>query len=334
MNAMTLLRGHFQRRPSRGLSAPRRLAAVFLVWAGAARADQTLEVRRAVSASGPDILLKDLVLSPSELPKDWADRAVIRSPAPCQPQQYSLSSIAYALQRYPDMKDVTLRGDLNVTVRRDGVVINAALVEAAIRAYVTEQEACSNRSIEIELVRIPPDLRVPNGGVDIQVTESKILDATAGLSSFDLRITAHDSTTQSASVQGCIRRMREFWVARKPLEKGQIFSADDLEMKRLSEGAASRRYIPCGESIEGLELNRNLRAGQPIVREYLSQPLCASCGEQVNVVTEVKNLRVAMRAKALGNGRLGERILCLNEQSKRRLVVQLTGPREAALIHF
>ena len=326
-------RRHLQRRPPRVPSARHGLAAI-LLFAGAVCAEQTIEIRRTVSTSGPDILLKDLVRSPSDLPQGWANRPVLRSPVPCKPEQYSLSTIAYALQHYPDMKNVTLRGDLNVTVQRDGVAIDASLVEAAIREYVAKQEACSNSSLEVEIVRIPADLRVPNGVVEIQVTGSRILDAAIGNSSFDLRIAAKDSTIQSASVQARIRRLQEFWVTREPLKKGRILDTDDIERKLLSAGTVSRRYVPCIEAVEGLELNRNLRAGEPIGRDYLSQPLCASRGEQVSIVTQMKNLRVALRAKALSDGRLGERILCLNEQSKRRIVVQLTGPRAAALIDF
>ena len=331
MNTMSSSRRHLQHRLPWVPSARHGLAAI-LLFTGAARAEQTIKIRRAVSISGPDILLKDL--SPSDLPQDWANRPVLRSPAPCKAEQYPLSTIAYALQHYPDMRNVTLRGDLNVTVQRDGVAMEASLVEAAIREYLAKQEAHSNSSLEVESVRIPANLCVPNGVVEIQVTGSRILDAAIGNSSFDLQITAKDSTIQAASVQACVRRLQEFWVTRKSLEKGRLLNTDDIERKLLSVGTVSHRYVPCGEPVEGLELNRNLRAGQAIARDYLSPPLCAGRGEQVSVVTTLKNLRVALRAKALSDGRLGERILCLNEQSKRRIVVQLTGPRAAALINF
>lgn len=332
---MNSFRRHSQNRPSRILFARRSLAAaILLVAAGAARAQQTLEIRRAVLASGPTLLLKELVRSPAELPQGWAERPVLSSPLPCKSQRYPLSAIAYALQCYPDMKKVTLRGDLNVTARRDGMALDTVLVEDAVRQYVAKQKALSNASIEVELVRVPLDLRVPLGGVEIQVTDSKILDAALGDSSFELRIAAQDSTLQTASVQARIRPLREFWVARGPLEKGRVLGLDDIERKLCSEDRVSHRYVPCIESVQGLELNRNLRPGQPIARDSLSRPRCVGRGEQVRIVAELKNLRIALRAKALSDGRLGERILCLNEQSKRRLVVQMTGPQAAELIRF
>jgi flagella basal body P-ring formation protein FlgA len=334
MNALRPFRRPLRRRPPRVSTTRHGLAAAILLSAGAVCAEQTIEIRRAISTSGPVILLKDLVRSPSDLPQGWADRPIFRSPVPSKPEQYPLTTIAYALQHYPDMKNVTLRGDLNVTVQRDGIAIDASRVESAIRGYVAEQEECSNKYLEVEIVHIPTDLRVPKGSVEIHVTGSRILDANAGNSSFDLQIQAKDSPVQSTSVLACVRRMQEYWVTREPLEKGRVLATSNLERKLLRAGTASRRYVPCTEPVEGLELNRNLRSGQPIVRDDLSQPLCASRGEQVSIITQVKNLRIALRAKALSDGRLGERILCLNEQSKRRLVVQMTGPRVAALLNF
>ena len=52
-------------------------------------------------------------------------------------------------------------------------------------------------------------------------------------------------------------------------------------------------------------------------------------------MTAKKNLlQISLRAKALGEGRLGDRILCMNEQSHRRLLVQLVGSKEATLVDF
>ena len=196
------------------------MAVAILLAACAVRAEQTIEIRRSISTSGPDILLKDLVRSPSDLPQGWADRPVLRSPAPSKSEHYPLTTIAYALQEYPDMKQVTLRGDVNVTVQREGIAIDAPLIEAAIQNYMAGQEDCSNKYFDVEIVRIPPDLRVPKGGVEVHVTGFRILDTAANNFLFDLQIKAKDSTLQLASVQACIRRMQEFWIAREPVGKG------------------------------------------------------------------------------------------------------------------
>ncbi len=323
-----------QRRAPRKPAAWNATAAALLLAACAALAEQTIEIRRTVLPSGPDVLLKDLALIPSALPKEWADRSVLPSPEPCKPQRVPLSTVAYALQNYPDMKNVTLRGDLNVTVQREGAPIDTVLVETAIRRFVAERDAVPDSSLRIDIVRIPSDFRVPLGAIDIDVLRSRLMDNLSGAALFDLQVRAEDSTMLTTTVQACVQPLHEFWVARTRIERGQPISPDNVEKRLLPTNGPSRHFIPCGELVDGLEAGRDIVAGQPLVREYIHPPLCASRGDVVNISAEVKNLRVTLRAKALSDGRLGERILCLNEQSKRRILVHITGQRTATLTSF
>lgn len=296
--------------------------------------ETTLSIRRSVAINGPDILLKELVQNPDSLPAGWADRSVLRSPAPCKPEQVPLTSIAYALQQYPDMDKVVLRGDPNVTVERNGVELKHVRMIDAIRSYIAARESALEDAFDIELIRVPRGFRVPQGEVSVRVLGYKAASDDTGHGTFDLLVTAADASAIPVTVVAKVTRLQETWVAREDLPSGHVIGIDDIEPLLLPIRAGARTPIPCSEAIEGMEVLRTIRAGQPILRDILSQPKCALRGDLVNVTAERASLRVTLQAKALGYGRLGERILCLNESSKRRFVVELTGPRQARLVEF
>lgn len=295
-------------------------------------AEQTLAIRRNVDAGGPDVLLKDLVQTPAALPDGWADRTVVKSPAPGKPYQYSLASIAYALQQYPDMQDVVLRGDVRLTVKREGEMLDIAEIKKAVEAYVHSHQPWKDSNVLIEFNNLPETILVPKGKTEIQVLSSR--ETGRGYHAFTASIRVDGVAEQELPVQALVQPLYEVWVAALPLDRGHSLSVSDLQVKLQPLEYKGVPHIPATESIEGLELDRTLRAGQPISKQYLLQPRCAARGDQINVTAQKNRLQISLRAKALGEGRLGDRIFCMNEQSQRRLLVQLVGSKQAMLVDF
>ena len=295
-------------------------------------AEQTLAIRRTVDAGGPDVLLKDLVLNPAELPDGWADRTVVKSPAPGKPHQYTLASIAYALQQYPDMGSVILRGDVRLTVKRDGAMLDMAEVKKAVESYVHSHAPWKDSNVQIEYNNLPETVLVPKGKTEVQVVDCR--ENGRGYHTFTASIRVDGVAEQELPVQALVQPLREVWVAALPLERGRSLTVTDLQVKLQPLEYKGVPHIPATESIEGLELDRSLRAGQPLSKQYLLQPQCAARGDLINVTAKKNLLQISLRAKALGEGRLGDRILCMNEQSQRRLLVQLVGSKEATLVDF
>ena len=62
--------------------------------------------------------------------------------------------------------------------------------------------------------------------------------------------------------------------------------------------------------------------------------MCAKRGEWVAINAIGRNLRITLRAKALANGRLGDRIMCVNERSNRQVLVELTGMGNGVLVRL
>ena len=310
--------------------------AALLSLAGLAVASQgspeSLALRNPAVVSGPDILLKELVHSPGDLPEGWGDRVVMKAPPPGKPQQYSITTMAYALQQYPDMGEVALRGEVNITVQRDGVPLDMALVEDAIRAFVEQDESWKDKTVDIECDTPRAPILVANKGrLEVRVENSAPESGSGGFHIFDAALYTDGKLDRTIQVRARVMALQEFWVAAQPLNRGQTLTEDDIKPKLMPSDSLRRGFVPVSDIIAGFQIERALNLEQPISRHYLRQPMCAERGEWITVVGERGGLKISLRAKALGDGRLGENVLCMNEQSKRRLLVRMVGTKQATI---
>jgi flagella basal body P-ring formation protein FlgA len=291
---------------------------------------QTLAVMNDIVVSGPDVLLKDLVQQPSTLPEQWGERVVVPAPEPGQSQDYALASIAYALQRYPDMRAVTLRGHLRLSVERPGQAVDVARLEKAVEDFIDEAPDWPNPMSRVEFERVRKKIMVPLGEVEVMV-EDYSLDQDRQTTCFEVSVMVDGLPVCMVPMRARLVAMQEVWVAARPLQRGQVLSLDDLEVRLVPEDTTRKKYVPVHESITGLEISRPLKMNQPLRHYYLRSPICADRGDWINVVHRRKGLSVTMRARALGRGRRGDRILCMNERSKRRVLVSLVDSGEGII---
>ncbi len=310
----------------------RTAAAAALLAPLAGRANTALGIRSQVSVTGPDILLRDLAAAPDSLPPEWATRVVLPAPVPGKPQPYPLTAVAYALQKYPDMADISLRGEMNLTIQREGVPYDPRLIAEALAAHVQADERWQDTRVQVELdPRAGPVLVPREGRVELLVDGFRPDERVPGDFIFDATLLVNGARDRALSLRARVNALQEFWVAARPLDRGACLGADDVVRRWYPQDSVRRGFIPATEPVAGFQVNRTFRPDQPLVRYYLQQPVCAERGELVNVQSQRGGLRVTLRARALGPGRLGERILCMNEVSKRRVLVRMVGPRLAVL---
>jgi len=304
--------------------------AVGVLSAEARDAGRILSIRPRVEAKGPQVLLADVARSADELPEAWRDRVVMRSPAPGEQRDYPLTSLAYALQQYPDMHDTSLRGPLQLKIQRKGRPIEQQKIEQAILAYVRSTPPWQGRDVVVELEKTSQTLLVSEAKAGIRVAghaDERGRSATR----FDMVVEAPDTVPQNAGIYADIRVREAIWTAAAFLDRGAILGANDVQATNRLRDEIRENCIPVSDSIAGLEIIRSLSPGDPICRHYLRQPVCAESGEMLSVSANRGPVEVTLRARALGRGRRGERILCVNEQSKRKILVRLTGPKKAVV---
>ena len=299
---------------------------LFMVLATCLSHAQVIETRPYITVSGSDILLSDLAVNPDDMPSNWKTRPIGAAPAPGASLTYSLRSLAASLEPYKDMSAVWLKGPLHVTVLRDGISAPPAPLIEAIEAYVHEHAPWTGRQIAVACDPLHAIFNPPTNAA------IKILscDLARGNDIYRFEVVADTPERRVAqiSITARISQLNKIWVIKHEMARGEVLTADDLEASLPPQGR-SGRYIDVTENILGLELIRPVRTGQCVEANFLLQPLCARQGENVAVAMDNGSLRIVMRAKALASGRKNERILCMNEISGQKLMVRLTGTREA-----
>jgi flagella basal body P-ring formation protein FlgA len=298
------------------------------LWAGAAGA-QMIELRSNESVQGAMVLLRDIARSPNALPEAWRDREIVQAPQPGEPLQVSLTTIAAALNQYPDMQHVVLRGEARLSLQRVGALLAAEKLQDAIRAFAGDQPPW--RSAELHVECEDADIEIPASEQDPEIRVlSMTSDDRPNHYRFSVTIATSGGSSRNATVTAKVEPMQKVWVATRSLARGHVLEAQDLDELWLPPDAA-QPFLSGEDAVFGLEANRDIRARQPLAAHFLVQPVNARRGDTVNVTAMRGGLQVALRATALATGRRGERIMCMNETSRRRFLVRLTDVREATV---
>jgi flagella basal body P-ring formation protein FlgA len=245
-------------------------------------------------------------------------------------QQLALTDLAYELQQYPDMEKVTLRGNTELRLQRQSRALTQEELSRAVRGYVESDERWRGERAEIALQKNMHEVQVPLGKSEIQAVGDE-----EGEGDGDYLIKAHvvvdGSVATEIRIPAKILIMKEVWTAARPIARGRILTAEDLVVRLRPIQSDHGKLIVSTDDVRGMEVDRQIKIDQPILRHCLREPVCAQRGDTVQVMGRRNNLEVAVQAKALSGGRRGDRIMCVNESSKRQFLACLVGPREATL---
>jgi flagella basal body P-ring formation protein FlgA len=119
-------------------------------------------------------------------------------------------------------------------------------------------------------------------------------------------------------------------VAALNLAPGTKLSASDLTLARLDMLAANGAYLTDPSQAEGQILRAGVRAGAPILTPLLDRPLLVHRGDTLLLTLRDSAMTIRTGVIALEDGRLGDRILVENPDSKKtvRAAVADTGAVE------
>ncbi|MBN1676876.1 MAG: flagellar basal body P-ring formation protein FlgA [Kiritimatiellae bacterium] len=305
----------------------RRTACLLLTaWAlqQASVAEHRLTLLPSAETTGPQVLLGELVGENAALPESWRERPVLTAPQPGLAERYAIETIAYALQKYPDMSDVVLRGKPSTRVVCKGRAMDGTQLAEVITQFVTSTAPWKGTPVQVECEPLRQPLTLPVGKLSFQV-QGYEATGRAGQFRFHLALLVDGETTRTVPVEASVLPLEHVWVAARPLARGETLAPDLLTTQLLPMQSGEMGFIAADEDVAGLELERVLQLGQPLRRHLLRQPVCCRRGDHVSVLAVNGALQIQLQAKAMASGRRGDRILCMNERSKRRFLVELTG---------
>lgn len=309
-----------------------RLFLLFLSLAALVQAQTVLLLRSSVKVSGAEVLLQDLISDPALLPEEWAERRVFSSPPVGEVNSYALTTIAHALHNYYDMQRVVLRGEPIITVQRKDRRLTGNELEDPIAKYLAGHSPWKGQDLLVDVVQIPQNTRIPEGETTFSVTE--VDEKTArGYSLAYVQIRVDDVSICEVPIGIEIQSLTDVWVVRNPLRPGHTLTSEDLRLEKRVVDATSG-YVPGSEKMFGYEVSRGLSAGSMLLHSAVRKPVCVRRGDWVAINAYGGNMQITLRAKALANGRLGDRILCVNEQSQRQVLVEMVGSGQGVLVRI
>lgn len=128
---------------------------------------------------------------------------------------------------------------------------------------------------------------------------------------------------------------RPIVVAARPVERGAIITAADVELRNtdLTASGSLRRpaIVAVGDAI-GMEVRHAIRAGEPLFLDQLRSPVVVKRGEVITVTSQAGGIRVRTTARARQDAAVGELVQVESLETRERYDVRVTGPREATIL--
>jgi flagella basal body P-ring formation protein FlgA len=118
-------------------------------------------------------------------------------------------------------------------------------------------------------------------------------------------------------------------IAAENLRIGLPIEARQLRVTTATCFPVSAKEIPPIEEVAGLAPLRSIASGSELRPEFLAPPNDVNRGEAVRIEVRSGSARLALTARALTGGRIGEQISVLNPESNKSFLARVTGKGQA-----
>lgn len=135
-----------------------------------------------------------------------------------------------------------------------------------------------------------------------------------------------EAAPQTAKPAPPLPDFRQVVVAAVNMSAGQTLQRESLKLEHMDAEKVSKAYYLEMDGLEGQELMRALRAGEPIRVSDLRQATLVKRGDMVLMtVGTSKTFEISVKAEAMQDGKMGEQIKLRNTESGRTLAGIVTG---------
>jgi flagella basal body P-ring formation protein FlgA len=188
--------------------------------------------------------------------------------------------------------------------------VGADELEKALLSFLEK----SDRQIELKRLVVDKPIRIATDSNGIEVVG---LHAThSGHFGVDYR-----ALSKSDESRFQLRAFAEEWrtvpVASRPLKRGDVVSAGDIELSRVSKARVTRDAIENLGDLVGYQLTRNVGQGEMLSAAMVMIPPVIKAGSRVTLLFKQGRLEVTASGVALESGIRGAEIKVRNDSSKK-----------------
>jgi len=306
------------------------LAAILLSMAAFAEsAGRVVTINNRVTVSGGKVLLGDLAANPAILTDEEKQLAILDSPAKGS-LQYTLISLAYSMQKYPELHSLKITGPRRVTVEKVRDTDHLDRLKAQIVKFFKKTSPWDQWEINVQFSN--DDERKISRMIDSESLKILTYDSSESVDTVRLRVQFLDENNKTVgkeTLKPMIMRKTTTILVKNNLAHGHILTEDDLYTASSWVRSGSAVYVDDMKKCLGFELRLDCSAGHRLKFANLIQPVSVNKGEILWVAIAAGNLTVKVAAKALKQGRRGETIKVANVTSGKLIDVVLTGRKDA-----
>ena len=178
---------------------------------------------------------------------------------------------------------------------------------------------------DIELAGFTPPL-VPDESEPRPVVSDLDYDASAGRFGAMLSVVGKGMEPVHMRVTGRVDDTVDLPVATARLVTGSVLRTDDVHMARVHVGVLRGEVVHrVGDAI-GMQVKRQIAAGQPLDVGALMRPALVQKGSTVQMVLDSPGIALTAQGQAMEAGAIGERIRLLNPVSHAIVEAEVIGP--------
>jgi len=295
--------------------------ATLLALAGTAiaSAQQSVFLREHVVVEGATVTLGDLF---DGVEGEAASVTLARAPQPGSRTFLDPAWVSRQASRN-GLEWANATGIERVAVERASQSLSAGEIADMIAAHMYRE---TGRSHEVTLSNRLLSIHAPvdaSGSPEIVRLE---LDGRTGPFRADIR--THDGG-DAVTVTGRADPVLDVPVLARPMARGEIIEAGDIEWVRMRADRIRADAITSETALIGQEARRSLRSGEALRGYDLREPAAITRGETVALVFQSGPLTLTARARALENAALGQTTRFVNLQSNRTVEGVVEGPGRA-----
>jgi flagellar basal body P-ring formation protein FlgA len=204
-------------------------------------------------------------------------------------------------------------------LERPGRPLRREDVLTAVKAALMADGASPD--CDIELAGFTPPL-VPFEADPRPVVSDLDYDVSAGRFSAALSVTGEAMEPLHLRVAGTV----ELPVASARLLAGSVLRAEDVRMARVHTAMIHGEVVRRADAAIGMQLKRQVAAGQPLTIAELTRPSLVAKGATVLMMLDSPGIALTAQGQAMEPGAIGERIRVLNPVSRAVVEAEVVGP--------
>ncbi|MBR3745644.1 MAG: flagellar basal body P-ring formation protein FlgA [Selenomonadaceae bacterium] len=199
-----------------------------------------------------------------------------------------------------------------------GAELQTIAIDALEKALAERGET---RRHEIIFTQNPPDLKLPEGEVEVR-TNLPAQISYISLTPVRATVYLNGRAWRTVSFTASVKVYDTVLVANHDLRIEVPVTAEDFHEAEVAIDGRNE-FVKDVNEIVGLVPHRFIRGGSPISKGYFQQPVAVNSGQRVTIILNWRGIRASARGIALTRGRIGSLIKVKNEISEKVLTAKV-----------